>query len=118
MSKKIKFLVLIMLVILFVIKFETVSYGISERLDYVIAQWNTCEAWENEGKDFKFTSSEATDDNMKKWNTFLLEKLQKIFSYEGSTIKKTMAMKTKIYITNEDGEKCTIRIRKRRSSRN
>ena len=49
---------------------------------------------------------------MKKWKKELLKKLKSTFNYDGDSINEKMAMKTKIYITKEDGDSCTIRIRK------
>lgn len=77
------------------------SYGYSGELNYEIAKWHS-----------DFSTSEATDKNMKEWKSKLLSELKSTFDYDGDTIREKMAMKTKIYIIDESKDKCTIRIRK------
>ena len=101
MSKYIhKILVLFIIIILFLSMNK--SYGeYTGILNYEIAKWHS-----------SFSTSEATDENMNKWKSDLLEKLKKAFNYDGSTIREKMAMETQIHITKENDKTCTIRIRK------
>lgn len=106
MSKK-NNVIFIFIVILLMFGIKSNVYGYSGNIDKEIASWHS-----------DFSSSEATEENMKNWKKELLKKLSSTFNYDAESINEKMAMKTKIYITKEDGDSCTIRIRKQRSSRN
>ncbi len=102
MSKKnIVIFIFMVLVFFLILVIKSNVYGYSGSIDKEIASWHS-----------DFSSSEATEKNMKKWKKELLKKLKSTFNYDGDSINEKMAMKTKIYITKEDGDSCTIRIRK------
>lgn len=106
MNKKL-YQILVFALLFFIIGIPK-SYSVSKPLNEIIASWHS-----------DFTTSESTDEKMQGWKSELLEKLKTVFGYEGNTINEMMAMKTKIYITNdpEKDSTCKIRIRRRRSRR-
>lgn len=99
---------ILVLIIFFLVIGVNQSYGVSDTLNEKIASWHS-----------DFTSSESTDKKMKQWKSDILNKLKTTFNYKRNTINEMMAMKTKIYITNdpEKNSTCKIRIRRKRSKR-
>lgn len=100
MSKKIYSLFVVSIIFL-LLAIKSFVYGYSGSIDKEVASWNS-----------DFTTAESTEENMKKWEKELVSKLNSTFNYDGETVKEKMAMKTKIYITKDDGDSCTIRIRR------
>lgn len=105
--KKRLYQILVFIVILIVLGIGKV-YSVNAPIDQTIVSWHS-----------EFTTSESTDEKMREWKSQLLEQLKITFNYDGNRINEMMAMKTKIYITNdpEKDSTCSIRVRRRRSKR-
>ena len=76
MSKKnIVIFIFMVLVFFLILVIKSNVYGYSGSIDKEIASWHS-----------DFSSSEATEKNMKKWKKELLKKLKSTFNYDGDSI--------------------------------